>query len=174
MLLLALVLALAAGDRFATRRIGDHLQIALPLAGLACAVASGQGPGFLARFTVFELVLHGSKEGLGTAPINIRPDGRLRGFPSGHTAAATFGAVGLSQTCLASSPPARLVAIAAAGFTGASRVWAERHTVFQVLAGALLGWAAQAFSLAWLVRRVRSRQEKRRGPEAPRPVVETI
>jgi len=158
LIVLVLGLALLSGNRFVPRRIGDHLQIALPLAGLACAAASGQGVAYLIRFAGFEMVLHGSKEVLGTAAINIRPDGNLRGFPSGHTAAATFGAVGLTQTCLASSLPAMLLVGAAAGFTGVSRVWAERHTQMQVLAGAVLGWTAQIVSLAWLsalIRRMR-------------------
>ena len=152
LLMLALILSLAAADRFVPRRIGDHLQYALPVAGLGCAALSGGALPYLGRFIGFELILNGSKNSLGATAVNIRPDGHLRGFPSGHTGAATFGAVGLSQTCLAASPPAALLALGAAGFTGASRVWAGRHTVVQVLAGFALGWAMQFLGFAWLAR----------------------
>lgn len=124
-------------------RIGDHIQIALPLTGLACAVGSGQGLQYFGRYVLLEVGIKGPKYALGDAQINQRPNGSTRGFPSGHTAAATFGAVGLTQTCLRNSPAGQAIVIVAAGFTGASRMDAGQHTIWQVLAGALWGWLAQ-------------------------------
>ena len=158
--IVVLALALvAAASGFAPRRIGDRLQIALPLAGLGCALATGQAGGYLLRFTGLELALYSSKETLGDAAINTRPDGSLHGFPSGHTAAATFGAAALASTCLRASPSASAAVYLASGFTGTSRVLAERHTPLQVFAGALLGWLIQVLPFAGLrrLRRVRRR-----------------
>lgn len=158
----ALVCIIAASivivDQFVPRRIGDHFQIALPLAGLACAVSSGQAMVYLGRYAVLEVALTGFKEGLGTQAVNLRPDGHTRGFPSGHTAAATFGASALVHSCLRASPIGKLVAATAAGFTGGSRIQAGKHYPFQVLFGAIFGWGAQVLPLRWFARRRKARK----------------
>ena len=97
-----------------SERYGDRLQIALPVAGLVCTVLTGGAGEYLIRFAVLEVLLHGSKQGLGAAAINRRPDGGLEGFPSGHTAAAAFGASGLVHDCIRASAPARAVVLIAA------------------------------------------------------------
>lgn len=136
------VLLLGAGfGAPGAERIGDRLQIALPVLGLGCAALTGGAGEYLVRFAVLEGVLHASKRGLGTAEINRRPNGGTGGFPSGHTAAASFGAAVLVQECLQASPLAQGAAILAAAFTGASRIEAGAHDIRQVLAGAVLGWA---------------------------------
>lgn len=136
---LALSVALSAPK---AERIGDRLQIALPLLGLGCAALTGGGGAYLMRFAVMEGVLHSSKQALGAAAINQRPNGGAAGFPSGHTAAASFGAASLVQACLRDSPFVQGSVILAAAFTGTSRVDAGAHTIWQVLAGAILGWAS--------------------------------
>lgn len=123
--------------------VGDNLQIALPLAGLGCAIASGQGVRYTGRFVLMGLGYTASKRGLGEAEINARPNGGYHGFPSAHTSASTFGAVGLMQTCLAANPPAQALAAISAGFVGGTRIEVGAHDVWQVLAGALWGWIVQ-------------------------------
>ncbi len=137
---LALSVALSAPS---PERIGDRLQIALPLLGLGCAVLTGGGGEYLLRFGVLEVVVRGSKLGLGEAAINQRPRGGLQGFPSGHTAAATFGASALAQECVKNSPLVQGAVLLGAAFTGASRVEAGAHDIWQVLAGALVGWGTE-------------------------------
>lgn len=69
-----------------------------------------------------------------------RPNGsNFEGFPSGHTASA-FSAVGFLQKRYGwklALPTAIL-----ASFVGYSRVLAQKHTPFQVIAGAILGFSA--------------------------------
>ena len=68
-----------------------------------------------------------------------RPSGsNFKGFPSGHTASA-FSAVGFLQKRYGwkfALPTAILGA-----FVGYSRIQAQKHTAFQVVAGAMLGFA---------------------------------
>lgn len=126
-----------------SERYGDNLQIALPLLGLGCSVLTGGAGEYLLRFVVLEVGIHGPKTALGTAEINARPGGGYKGFPSGHTAAATFGASALVHNCISNSPVTKAVVIIGAGFTGASRIEAEKHNIWQVLAGVLLGWGCE-------------------------------
>lgn len=88
------------------------------------------------------VVTHGSKAALGDAPINQRPSGGDKGFPSAHTAAAAFGASSLVNDCISTHPTAKAVTVIAAAFVGASRIDARKHDIWQVLAGGLLGWGA--------------------------------
>lgn len=131
------VLTLLTGAR--SERLGDRYQVALPLLGLGCAAATGSAPEYVLRYAVLWTGIRTGKNALGHAPINLRPSGRDGGMPSGHTASAMFGASALAHGCLAASPPARAAALLAGGFTGASRIEAGAHTIWQVLAGVL--WA---------------------------------
>ncbi len=121
------------------RRYGDRFQNALPVLGLGCAVLNGSWAEYMLRYAIGLGVVEGSKSALGDLPLNMRPTGNPRGFPSGHTAAAAFGASYLAHDCVANSPVARTAVILAAGFTGASRIDAGVHTIWQVLAGAIVG-----------------------------------
>ncbi len=123
-----------------SERYGDRLQVALPLLGLGCTVLTGGTGEYLLRFLVLEGAVQGTKAALADASLNQRPRGGNKGFPSGHTAAATFGASALVHECISNSPFTKTVVIIAAGFTGASRVDAGAHTIWQVLAGALVGY----------------------------------
>lgn len=136
---LAVILAVALLTGFQPERLGDRYQVALPLMGLACATVSGSAPEYLLRYAVLWTGIRAGKNGLGRHPVNIRPRGGDGGMPSGHTASASFGASALVHGCFAASPPAQMAAVVAAGFTGASRMDAGKHTIWQVLAGAL--WA---------------------------------
>ncbi len=115
------------------------LHVTLPIAGLGCAVATGNAGGYFARYVSMWVTIKATKRGLGEAEINRRPDGRYRGFPSTHTASAVFGASGLVQTCLREAPIVKTAVVVAAAFTGASRIETEHHTTWQVLAGTI--WA---------------------------------
>lgn len=120
-------------------RYGDTLQYALPLAGLGCAVVSGNTASYVTRFSTMWITVHGTKQVFKDTEISRRPRGGGRGFPSGHTAAATFGASSLVNACLDNAPVLKTAAVLGAAFTGASRVEAEKHNIWQVLAGAV--WA---------------------------------
>ncbi|CUH75615.1 PAP2 superfamily protein [Tritonibacter multivorans] len=128
-------------------KLGDNLQIALPLTGLACATAEGRGVQYFGRFLLLEVGIHSSKNLLGDQPINLRPSGGNRGFPSGHTSAAAFGATALVQGCLRSNKSAQAAVVIAAGFVGTTRIEHNAHSALQVLAGAVLGFVVQAASL---------------------------
>ncbi len=124
-------------------RYGDRLQVALPLLALGCAVVTGGAGEYLIRFVALEVVVHGSKNGLGDMAINQRPSGGIHGFPSGHSAAASFGASALVHECIQKSPIVKAVAIIAAGFVGASRIEAEKHNIWQVLVGIITGYVIE-------------------------------
>jgi hypothetical protein len=126
-----------------TERVGDKLQVALPLLGFGCSIVNGQAFEYFSRFVVMEIVLHGSKNALGDMPINQRPSGGDRGFPSGHTTAATFGASALIHDCITSNAYVKGAVVLAAAFVGGSRIEAERHTTLQVVAGVFWGWVSQ-------------------------------
>ncbi|MDK3017090.1 phosphatase PAP2 family protein [Pseudodonghicola flavimaris] len=132
--------------------IGDNVQIAVPLAGLACAAATGDGVRYFGRFLLLSSTYNTSKRLLGEAPINIRPNGGTAGFPSGHTAATVFGASWLVNSCLTENRVAKGIAILSAGFVGGSRIAVGAHNIWQVLAGAVLGWMVQCLALVWFDR----------------------
>lgn len=142
MVLAALAAALLIGEPSA-RRYGDRLQIALPLVAWGCAAMNRGGAEFAARFAGMLAVAHGSKLALGTAPVNLRPNGHDKGFPSAHTAAASLGASALVHDCIPASRGAAAVVVIAAAFVAGSRIDAGQHDIWQTLAGALLGWGAE-------------------------------
>jgi len=136
---LALILAFSLSSK-KIEKLGDTYQIVLPVLALGCSAVNGQAVDFFVRYWVQWGVVHGSKNALGEAKINERPNGKYRGMPSGHTATAVLGASNLVHECLTGSPWVKGVVILTAGFVGGSRIEAEAHTIWQVLAGALVGW----------------------------------
>jgi membrane-associated phospholipid phosphatase len=138
--LLALVVLLSPRH---VETYGDRLQVALPVLALACAANVGDGAEFVLRYGVMFTLAHGTKTVLGDAPVNLRPGGGDKGFPSAHTSTAVLGASGLVHTCLRNQPLAQGVVLLAAGFVGASRIEAGKHDIWQVLGGALLGWGCE-------------------------------
>ena len=139
MLVLALTLLFCEPS---AKRYGDKLQVALPLLAWGCAALNKSGAEFATRFFVMTAIVHGSKSGLGAAQINQRPQGGTKGFPSAHTAAAAFGASSLVYDCITAHPAAKAAIVISAAFVGASRIEARRHDIWQVFAGAILGWGA--------------------------------
>lgn len=136
LVVLAVILALTPP---VPERWGDRLRFALPTLGFGCALLNGTGIEYLGRLAVLNVGIYGPKTALADAPINLRPNGETRGFPSGHSAAAAFGASAIVNECARSNPLTASVVILAAGFTGASRVDAGKHNPWQVLAGWILG-----------------------------------
>lgn len=126
-----------AGDAIETS--GDVLQVILPLAAAYCAHKNDELAAYSGRFVGQLAVTHGIKYGLGARQINQRPNGTSRGFPSSHTAAAFYGASYLSRRCLETRGQKALV-YGLAAFVGGSRIHANKHTVAQVAAGALVGY----------------------------------
>jgi membrane-associated phospholipid phosphatase len=121
---------------------GDHVQNAIPALGAVCAVAGGGLAEYAWRFGGSMLVVHGLKNGLGPLEINRRPRGGDRGFPSGHTAAAAYGASYLVRECAGAVPYVGPLAVLAAGFVAGSRIEGRRHDLGQVMAGAVIGLVA--------------------------------
>ncbi len=134
---LALTVATAPRD---AERIGDRLQVALPLVAWGCSAANGQAGEYALRFVGMWLATHGTKTVLGDAAINIRPHGGGSGFPSAHTSASVFGASSLVHDCVTGNPWVQGAVILSAGYVGGSRMQARAHDVWQVLFGALYGW----------------------------------
>ena len=122
-------------------RYGDRFQIALPVLALTCSALTGEAQEFAVRYAVMFLTVHGTKRALGDTRVNDRPHGGSEGMPSAHTATAVLGASALVHDCLKGSPLAQGAVLLAAGFTGASRIEASAHTIWQVLVGAVWGWA---------------------------------
>ena len=148
-ILVLIVGSMAISDRLSSG-VGDVLQVTLPLAGLGCAIAGGHGIQYTGRYVAVTLAMHASKRGLGETEINARPNGGHHGMPSGHTTAAAFGASGIAQHCLSGNPPAQIAAAFAAGIVGGSRIDVGAHDLWQVMAGAILGWLGQLFGIAAL------------------------
>lgn len=112
------------------RQTGDFFQIATPLLALCLAPSYGNAT-LLALEYIETQCLVGLGKWLGKRfhfPGSARPNGSRKGMPSGHTAVAWIGAAHSRQPLL----------YAMAAFTGASRVIANKHTIPQVMASALL------------------------------------
>jgi membrane-associated phospholipid phosphatase len=128
---------LAAGSSF--EAFGDVMQIVLPGAAAVCAGRQDDLVPYSARLVGQIAVTQGLKYGLGDRPINQRPNGGTHGFPSGHTAAAFYGASYLANNCLQTGGQ-KAVAYGLAVAVGASRLHANQHDLAQVVAGALVGY----------------------------------
>ena len=139
--IVALVLTFAISDK-ESEKLGDAYQIALPVIALGCSLTNGQALDFAARYVIHWSIVHGSKNALGKADINQRPNGKYRGMPSGHTATAVFGASNLVHECVTKTPLVQGLIILTAGFVGGSRIEAEAHSIWQVMVGALVGWGS--------------------------------
>jgi membrane-associated phospholipid phosphatase len=99
------------------------------------------------RFALLQVGIKGPKYVIGESPISQRPDGGDNGFPSGHTAVATFGALQVIKHCTALHPVTKAAVVAAAVITGGSRIESGRHSLWQTMAGAIWGWAIACLPL---------------------------
>ncbi|MFD1883147.1 phosphatase PAP2 family protein [Paracoccus pacificus] len=118
---------------------GTAMKYGLPLAAAVCAQKQHRLEDFAVRGLIQTALVWGMKEYFDGQPISRRPSGEGKGFPSGHTAAASFGAADLAGKCFDDQPAAGLAAYGAAGLTGFSRISAGEHTPAQVFSGALIG-----------------------------------
>lgn len=150
---LVLLLALFASpvrsddiDRFT--RLGTALEYALPIAAGLCALGQNRSADYLAGLVVTQSVVNQLKENLGHAALNIRPDGTDRGFPSGHAALATFGATSLARKCYPEQRGLKLATYGLAALVGLSRITADRHNIWQVGAGAVIGYYANGLEVS--------------------------
>lgn len=127
----------AGGDPSTVEAVGDVLERALPALALTDALLTGD----LRTVGRSAVVLGGTwgvVYGLKQVISKQRPSGLDDGsFPSGHTA-ITFASAALIYN--RHGPVWGLPAYAAAAFTGASRLIADRHYLDDVVAGAGIGW----------------------------------
>ncbi|WP_054304060.1 phosphatase PAP2 family protein [Gemmobacter sp. LW-1] len=136
-----------AQDKTGLERTGDALQVILPAMAGVCAIRQQRTANFVAGLATTELVTQGLKTATRDSRIGRRPNGHDRGFPSGHTSMAFYGATSLARDCWRDSPVAGALAFGAATLVGVSRVKADQHTVGQVLAGALVGYLAHGVTM---------------------------
>ena len=129
----------AAADPF--EDFGTAMKYSLPLAAAACAVRDDRLEDFAVRGVLQAAVVWGLKAWLDGTPLSVRPNGDGKGFPSGHSAAAAFGAADLAGKCFPDDRAAGIGLYGAAGLTAASRVHAGDHTPQQALTGALIGFS---------------------------------
>lgn len=129
----------AAADPFES--FGTGMKYALPLAAAICAERDDRMEDFAVRGLIQTAMVWGLKEYFGDSPLGRRPSGEGKGYPSGHTAAAFFGASDLAGKCFDDQPEAGTVAYGLAMATGASRIHAGEHTPQQVWTGALIGFS---------------------------------
>ena len=151
-LMCALVSPALAGDRFT--KAGDALQIALPIAAVVCSIRKRDFSSVGWRLIGQEATVQAGKNALGKSRINRRPNGNYKGFPSGHTAAAFYGASYLSRKCL-KSRGGKIAVFGLAALVAASRVDADTHSIGQAVAGALVGVAFDRVSVSFTNNRIR-------------------
>jgi membrane-associated phospholipid phosphatase len=120
-----------------TESAGDALSFLLPLAGFATATAKHDREGqvqFLKSFAVNAVLTRGLKAAIDKS----RPDGDCcDSFPSSHTSFAFMGASFLHKRY---GRKYAIPAYTAATFVAYSRVFADRHFVEDVVAGAAIGY----------------------------------
>lgn len=119
--------------------IGHNIQLALPVIGLGCSIINGSALDYSIRYLILNIGIQGSKYGLGETALNLRPNGKYFGFPSGHTAASIYGASYIARECVQKSPVVQLFVLASAGYVGFSHIEGEKHTLTQVIFGFLFG-----------------------------------
>lgn len=125
---------------------GTAMKYGLPLAAAFCAADQSRLEDFAVRGLLQGALVLALKSGLDGLPVSRRPTGEGRGFPSGHAAAASFGAADLAGKCFADDALAGGAAYGAAGLAGYSRIHAGQHTPAQVWSGALIGFSLGAAS----------------------------
>ncbi|MGB8814381.1 MAG: phosphatase PAP2 family protein [Paracoccaceae bacterium] len=138
----------AAQDRGNFEQAGDIAQIALPLLAGFCAIRQHRSVEFFAGLATQAALTQALKLGLGEIPMNTRPNGGKHGFPSGHTAAAFYGATNLAKKCFPDRPVLGGLAYGTALAVGMSRVNANKHNNLQVGVGAVIGYYANGVTFS--------------------------
>ena len=126
-------------QNFDYEKLGDNLQIALPVSAFASTFiwkdnqkAQGQ---FMKTMGTSFIVTHGLKILINKE----RPNGGDYSFPSGHTSAAFTGAAFIDKRYgYKVGVPAYLLA----SFVGWSRVNANKHDYWDVLGGIIIGYGS--------------------------------
>lgn len=118
---------------------GTAMKYALPAAAAVCAIDQDRFEDFAVRGLVQAGIVLALKTWTDDMPVGRRPSGEGRGFPSGHAAAAGFGAADLAGKCFKDDVAAGAAMYGAAGLAAASRVHAGEHTAMQAATGALIG-----------------------------------
>lgn len=121
---------------------GDALQYLLPLgaAGITLARHDSEGLRQVAGGCALTIgSAHLFKALFNKTALGRRPDGGTHSFPSGHTAAAMCGAMGLQSRYGNSTG---LPAVALATTVAFSRIGEQRHHVRDVAASTVLAWAS--------------------------------
>ncbi len=125
----------------ALTRIGDGLQIIIPLAALIMAIYNKDWEGckyWLACTLITALISHTLKGIADYTPLGIRPNDKHGSFPSAHTSSAFSGATFiLHRYGLEPGIPAFLGAI----LVGVTRIEGHFHHPHDVYAGILISWA---------------------------------
>ena len=115
---------------------GDVVQIALPVSALASTYfyQADDKPHwqFLKTYALANLITHGLKPLIN----ETRPNGGQHSFPSGHTTSAFAGAAFLQMRYgWKIGIPAYLLA----SYVGFTRIYAKKHFIWDVAAGAVIG-----------------------------------
>lgn len=106
---------------------------------LTASTAGALGVAYIIKYSFYGI----AKRDESAARISQRPNGgNFEGFPSGHTTSA-FVAAGFAQKRYGNALGVPTLVLAT--LTGFSRVVAEKHTIFQVLGGAILGYVMGYF-----------------------------
>lgn len=132
-------LTLAAADKTKTEKIGDILQLAIPLSGAAYSISIGDYNGtwqlaktYASTAAATQILKYTIREERPHQP----EDAKGHTFPSGHTSSAFAGASFIQKRYgWEAGAPAYLLA----SFVGYSRVHARKHNWLDVLAAAGLG-----------------------------------
>lgn len=136
MLLLAFSPAVLCGQDQTIERVGDVLLFAIPATALGSSLVIGDNEGTW-QFTKGLLLNQALTLGLKEVINKPRPyENGSNAFPSGHTSTAFQGASFIQQRY---GWKYGLPAYVLAGFTGYSRIDAQRHDTWDVLAGAIVG-----------------------------------
>lgn len=126
---------------------GAAMKYGLPLAAGVCAADQDRLEDYAIRGALQAAVVLGLKTLFDGTALGARPNGEGRGFPSGHAAAAGFGAADLAGKCWRDRPGLGAAAYGAAGATAYGRVASGQHTPRQAVSGAMIGIGFGAASL---------------------------
>lgn len=132
----------AFADKSNTEKAGDALFVLLPLSGFAATLVKHDREGqiqFLKSLAATAIVTGGLK----AAVDKRRPNGECcESFPSAHTSFAFMGATFIHKRY---GKRYAIPAYAAAAFVAHSRVFADKHFVEDVVAGAAIGFLSSYF-----------------------------
>lgn len=142
MLLSVGLTAHADGHAKAHEQAGDMLQLAIPAAGLAVAVAKDDKEGIQQwgkTMATDVVATYGLKYAFNHTALGKRPNGGRYSFPSGHTSAACAGATFIGQRYGWEYGAGAAIP---AAYVGWSRVHANKHHTRDVIAGCAVGIAS--------------------------------